>query len=280
MSNNTKSSTGSQTQDIVSIGNDVTPTSILFRSAFAESIKALSDSTAALSSQLKQITSVAGDAAKATINYGNEIGKAFSTSASNGLGDFLQGIANGKSALQSLKAAAIDFGISFTKQLADISLNSLFSNASGNTVGEGMSSFGDILGQGLSSIGKSLFSSIFHDGGIVGGSASMRSGISPSAFAGAVRYHTGGLAGLAPNEVPAILQRDEEVLTRSDPRHILNGGTGTSAAGSTQSIRNVLVMNPKDLAQAVSGAHGEKVVLTHIKNNAASVRSILGVNRS
>jgi uncharacterized protein (UPF0335 family) len=33
------------------------------------------------------------------------------------------------------------------------------------------------------------------------------------------RYHTGGLAGLKPDEVPAVLLKNEEVLTRDDPRH-------------------------------------------------------------
>ncbi|NMM46572.1 hypothetical protein HH303_18925 [Rhodospirillaceae bacterium KN72] len=47
-------------------------------------------------------------------------------------------------------------------------------------------------------------------------------------FAGAPRYHSGGV--VAPGEVPAILKRDEEVLTRSDPRHRYNFGRGSGAA--------------------------------------------------
>ena len=38
------------------------------------------------------------------------------------------------------------------------------------------------------------------------------------------RYHTGGIAGLAPDEVPAVLKKGEEVLTQADPRHRDNGG--------------------------------------------------------
>ena len=40
--------------------------------------------------------------------------------------------------------------------------------------------------------------------------------VSSAAFIGAPRFHSGGLAG---NEIPAILQRGEEVLTKADPRH-------------------------------------------------------------
>lgn len=68
-----------------------------------------------------------------------------------------------------------------------------------------------------------FFSSLFHTGGIVGEGGASRA-VSPLAFAGATRYHSGGLAGLAPDEVPAILRRREEVLTTSDPRHRDNGG--------------------------------------------------------
>jgi hypothetical protein len=44
------------------------------------------------------------------------------------------------------------------------------------------------------------------------------------AFTGAPRLHDGGVLGLRSNEVPAILERGEEVLTRDDPRHRMNAG--------------------------------------------------------
>ena len=65
----------------------------------------------------------------------------------------------------------------------------------------------------------SLASTVFgflHNGGIAGRDESP------------VRYHNGGISGLRPDEVPAILQRGEEVLTAADPRHRnnKNGDTG------------------------------------------------------
>ncbi len=63
-----------------------------------------------------------------------------------------------------------------------------------------------------------------HTGGLVGTGGEIRSGLSPLLFGAAPRYHRGGIAGLAPGEVPAILEAGEEVLTRDDPRHRLNGG--------------------------------------------------------
>ncbi|MDX0105480.1 hypothetical protein GOC33_05505 [Sinorhizobium meliloti] len=69
-----------------------------------------------------------------------------------------------------------------------------------------------------------ILGSIFHKGGVAGGPAPQRM-VSPSTFAGAKRYHTGGVAGLMPGEVPAILQRGEVVLPR-----------GTKAQGGGETI--------------------------------------------
>lgn len=84
----------------------------------------------------------------------------------------------------------------------------------------GSSSGGGWMDSLFSSIG-SFVGSIFHTGGIVGGSSAGRR-VGMSAFAGAPRFHGGGLAGLASDEVAAILRRGEEVLPQSDPRHLFN----------------------------------------------------------
>ncbi|MDX9689784.1 MAG: phage tail tape measure C-terminal domain-containing protein [Alphaproteobacteria bacterium] len=55
----------------------------------------------------------------------------------------------------------------------------------------------------------------FHEGGTVG-ETSARLMVPSYVFAGAPRYHGGGIAGLKSDEVPAILQRGEEVISRKD----------------------------------------------------------------
>lgn len=107
-----------------------------------------------------------------------------------------------------------------------------------------------------------------HGGGIAGEGGTIRS-VDPMMFGAAPRYHSGGIAGLAPNEVPAILQRGEEVLTKSDPRHVRNGG---GAAGE-QVVRNIVVFSEDDLANALAGAAGEKVMVTHARNNRTAINS-------
>jgi hypothetical protein len=54
------------------------------------------------------------------------------------------------------------------------------------------------------------------------------------------RYHTGGIAGLKADEVPAVLKRGEEVLTQADPRHRDNQG----GAGAVRPIHINLQMPP------------------------------------
>ena len=90
-------------------------------------------------------------------------------------------------------------------------------------------------GGGFLSAAFDFIASMFHSGGVVGGAVGMTRAVSPLVFAGAERYHTGGIAGLAPDEVPAILRQGEEVLTADDPRHRGNGGR----AGGTVSLGGV-----------------------------------------
>jgi len=72
---------------------------------------------------------------------------------------------------------------------------------------------GGLLG-GLFGGSGGLFAGIFHQGGVAGGPAQQRL-VPELAFAGAPRFHDGGVAGLRADEVPAILQRGEMVLSRA-----------------------------------------------------------------
>jgi hypothetical protein len=117
-----------------------------------------------------------------------------------------------------------------------------------------------------------LGSGAHHNGGIAGSTPTFTRAVSAGAFLGAPRYHTGGIAGFAPNEVPAVLQKGEEVLTRNDPRHVLNGG---KSSGDT-SIRAVLVDDPARIPAAMASPDGERAVLLHLKNNIPTIKQMLG----
>ncbi len=93
----------------------------------------------------------------------------------------------------------------------------------GTTSGGGMGSYVSGATGSASTVGMSL-----HSGGIVG-TAGKRVTIDAGAIQYAARYHGGGIAGLKPDEVPAVLMggpkgKREEVLHASDPRHSDNGG--------------------------------------------------------
>lgn len=70
---------------------------------------------------------------------------------------------------------------------------------------------GDILGIGM------------HKGGIVGLDSTFTRPVHPAVFESAPRYHRGGIAG---DEVPAILQRGEEVIPRDEVRARRRGSGG------------------------------------------------------
>lgn len=117
---------------------------------------------------------------------------------------------------------------------------------------------------------------IFHEGGLAGHGNRSRQ-VSPLMFANAPRYHTGGIAGLAPNEVAAVLKKNEEVLTEDDPRHRFNGGLAPAAAAPVRPLRQVLAFGDDEIAGAMAGPAGEDVTLTHIRRNKTRIKQELGI---
>jgi hypothetical protein len=116
---------------------------------------------------------------------------------------------------------------------------------------------------------------VFHSGGIVGSAASRTRAVSPAWFANAPRYHSGGIVGIQPNEYPAILQRNEEVLSASDPRNVMNGGLTGGNAAQPQAQRFVLVDDRSRVAEAMAGSEGEEVTMIHLRKNIPTLRQMI-----
>ncbi|MGO7673852.1 tape measure protein [Rhizobium ruizarguesonis] len=188
--------------------------------------------------------------------------------------NFAQAVANGANAFQALGQAFLQFAADFLREIATMILRQMILNA--------LAGIGGPIGsaaQGLGGLAKAVTA---HTGGLVGsaavGGGNMSRDVAPGWFANAMRYHSGGIAGLRPDEVPTVLKKNEEVLIEQDPRHRFNGGGKKDAAsGGGQPIKQVLVLDQRDLSNAVASSHGEKVVITHIKNNAPTIRKMLGV---
>lgn len=103
-----------------------------------------------------------------------------------------------------------------------------------------------------------------HSGGIAGSGGSRRM-IPTMAIAGAPRYHSGGVAGVGPNEVVSVLEKGEEVLTKNDPRHRNNGGR--NGGGESITKQPIVAFGDRAIADALMGADGEEMVVTHMRNN-------------
>jgi lambda family phage tail tape measure protein len=98
-----------------------------------------------------------------------------------------------------------------------------------------------------------IFANILHAGGMVGATGPSRM-VPAMAFAAAPRMHTGGVAGLRHDEVPAILQRGERVLSRREAQNYGAGGNVnvTIMARDAESFRQSRTQVAADIARAVS----------------------------
>lgn len=153
-----------------------------------------------------------------------------------GLGDMFSDIATG---VKTAEDAFRDFARTIINEIARIASQKLATQILG--------SFG---GGGAGGLGGFISGMLKHSGGLVSAGGPRRT-IPAFHFATAPRLHDGGLL---PGEVPAILRNDEEVLTRDDPRHQLNGGGGTK-------IRMVVVDDQRRVGDYISSAEGEQVLI-------------------
>jgi hypothetical protein len=98
-----------------------------------------------------------------------------------------------------------------------------------------------------------VLANVLHAGGTVGAPAPQRL-VPALAFAGAPRLHDGGWPGLRPDEVPAILQRGERVLSRAEARSYSAAGSVTVHihARDAESFRQSRTQVAADIARAVS----------------------------
>ena len=116
------------------------------------------------------------------------------------------------------------------------------------------------LSGALGSLGGGIFANVLHTGGIVGSAGPARM-VPAMAFADAPRMHAGGMAGIKPDEVPAILQRGERVLSRRETR-AYDGARGDREAApivnisiqtrDAESFRQSRTQVASDIARAVA----------------------------
>ncbi len=191
----------------------------------------------------------------------NTIGTAgvnFFDSVAQALGDVIAGVTTLADAWEKAGEAALKFFADVLKGIAQVILQE------------------QVL-QAVRFATKAISASLVHSGGVVGSLGGQTRKVNPAVFAGAPRMHSGGIVGgLKSDERARILQTGEEVLSRDDPRNLLNRNKGASGpADSGAMIRNVLAVGDDEIANAMNGSAGERVVLNILQRNAPSVRSMV-----
>ena len=170
-----------------------------------------------------------------------------------------------------------DFAQSIMDELIKITLKATMAEAalslglSGSTSGNSL--WGGLLGLGSSFVGfgsgvttsggaygsgsiNGIYQGIqAHTGGIVGSDALVNRSFTPEMFANATKYHSGGIAGLKSDEVPAVLQKGEGVFTKEQMKALGNQGANVTV--------NVINNTQQDVTAEQSGPKfdGEKMVL-------------------
>lgn len=227
-----------------------------------------------LLAKLEAVKTKAGEVQTTAQRIGQNLGSQFAGGATDaivGLGLAIAGLGDGfVAARDGFRNFLADFLIGIAKAIIQAILLQAIMNAINGTKGGYGGAVKKALGAG-------------HTGGIVksntiGNGRNPMRYVMPAIFEGAQRFHQGGFPGLAPNEVPAILKKKEEVLTENDPRNALNGGLTPAAA---QQPMDVTVVNQIDSGQMVETGlrtrRGKKEVLNVIAADAPALRKILGI---
>lgn len=182
---------------------------------------------------VKSLTDYAAKARDIGADVGNALVNAFQ-GAENAIGEFV-------------KTGKLKFGDLVTSLIADLAKLA----ARRFILGPIANALSGVLGSA-----GGLFANILHAGGVVSASGPGRM-VPAMAFAGAPRMHSGGWAGLRPDEVPAILQRGERVLSRRETAAAARGAVAptvniTIMTRDAESFRQSRTQVAADIARAVS----------------------------
>lgn len=140
-----------------------------------------------------------------------------------------------------------------------------------------LAGFGGGIGSAAASMGGVAAK---HNGGIVGSKTTSgqqsKGSVSPALFAGAPRFHDGGLPGLKSDEVPTILQKGEQVLSKNDPNNILNRvGSGGQQTQSQPGLRFVLVDDRAKIPEAMNTPEGEVAIMQILRRNVPTLKNLV-----
>lgn len=202
------------------------------------------------------------------------VGTAFS-SIQDSLIAIRDGTASWGDLFSNLSVAMGQFFAQLLMQIAQAILQAAILKALMSFFAPAASAGAGAAGAGASTAGA-VSAGVNHNGGMAGSAGLGKRSMPASVFAGAQRYHTGGMVGFAPDEVPIIAQQGEEVLTRDDPRNRLNGGMNSSGSGQSGGIRLIAVDDQRAaVTEALKTPEGEKAMITVLRGNLSTVKKML-----
>lgn len=213
--------------------------------------------------KLETVALKAGDIGVKSKITGEQINGMIASGLTSAVERFAAAFASGENALDSWRNAFLQFAGEFLIEIGKMILQQAILNA--------LQGGGGANG-GVGGTIASFIAALFHEGGVAGRGG--RGRIADAAwFQNAYRYHTGGIAGLKPDEVPAILQKNEEILTEDDPRHIFNQGAG-GAAPVMAKIINMLDAGDF-ISEGLASRVGQRTIINFMRANKSQINAAL-----
>lgn len=138
--------------------------------------------------------------------------------------------------------------------------------------------FNALTGMGAGGGIAGVIGGLFHSGGVAGETTNRSRAVSPMWFAAAARYHEGGIAGLKPGEVPAILEEGERIRTVEQEKALQERlRAGDAPAGQ---MPDISVNNYLDAGSFVSAGLNTKVgqrgIMNFMTANKRAINQALG----
>jgi hypothetical protein len=214
------------------LGRELLPDEVAKIKAQADAMAELSFENQQLAEKQKETARTAEELQRAEAQAQQTI-QAIGGALKGALQGFINDLIQGKSLTDALRDALINLG----QSLLNIALDNLFS--------------------GLFSGGGGVLGGIFHAGSPSAGATGTSRRISPALYRGAPRYHSGGIAGLKPGEIPAILKRGEPIgpaaVNAAARRLIALGGSKLTNrnAGGSYAVSNTFII-PTERAALLS----------------------------
>ena len=195
----------------------------------------------------------------------NGFGQAFMETATL-ISDVLKGVEDAGDAWKAFGDIVLNTIADILIQLAQMIIQQAIFNALKAAAENSGGGWGAIISQ---------VAGYLHVGGLVGSGAGRRSSVPSYVFENAPRYHSGGIAGLAPDEVPTVLKRNEEVLTENDPRHRFNGGM-EGQGGITNEVSIINTIDSESVVAAGANTRaGRQSIFNAIKADRSSYKKLL-----